>query len=287
MFNKQGFVKMYAPNGAEVYLPFDPANARQLLAQYEQQGMSPVSLTEYDRERRSRVGAFVVRLHINGDGSETPVVDIYFRHRNGYTDRLRSMRVYLNTERDITRFETAFGVSLQSLPFYENDTPIDRNKVRPGQEQYIRYPACPVWVVWRLNPASENDEQATKRLFIRWERGKCTQRQQPQQPPQHQAADQAPEPQPQPQIADQSPQSQPQDTGEAEPEPQPQDTAANAEERYHFSTKPIVAAVSKVWEMPPAKVVPALYKAFGGNGNAEITVAQAIAWAQQHRPAAA
>lgn len=280
MFDKvQGLVKLYAPNGAEVYLPFDPNNIR-LLALYEQQGLSPVPPSEYERERRTQVGAFVVRLHINGDGSETPVVDVYFRHRNGYTDRLRSMRVYLNTERDINHFENAFGVSLNSLTFYDSDTPIDRNRVRPGQEKFIHRPACPVWVVWRLNPASENDEQAPKRLFVRWERGKCIKVQQRQDAPQEPAKPQQPQPKAE---ADHE-----QESGQAKEESNEQPISEdNDEKRYHFASAPIVQAVSRAWGgLPPAKVVPALYKAFGGNGNSEITVSEALAWAEANRPAA-
>jgi len=167
MFTDKGLIKMYAPNGAEVYLPFDPANTNALVL-YEQEGLSPLPPGEYERERRSQIGAFVVRSHVNPDGSETPVVDLYFRHRNGYTDRLRSMRVYLNTDRDIERFQAAFGVRLDGLNIYDGDTPIERGK-RPQQERFVYEPSRPVWVVWRLNPASKNDEQAPKRLFVRWE----------------------------------------------------------------------------------------------------------------------
>jgi len=279
MFDKvQGFVKLYAPNGAEVYLPFDPNNIR-LLALYEQQGLTPVPPSEYERERRTQVGAFVVRIHINGDGSETPVVDVYFRHRNGYADRLRSMRVYLNTDRDIRHFESAFGVSLQSLPFYDSDTPIDRNRVRPGQEQYIHHPTCPVWVVWRLNPASENDEQAAKRLFIRWERGKCTKKSPNSQQSQ-------PRPQQDKSAEVHTDESAPTDV--PGPSQEPAAVASDDDEpRHHFASAPIVNAVGKVWGLPPAKVVPALYKAFGTNGRREISVAEAIAWAEANRPSAA
>ncbi|HEY57644.1 MAG TPA: hypothetical protein G4O04_03755 [Anaerolineae bacterium] len=50
--NGKGLVKMYVPNGAEVYLPFEPGNAARLLALYEQQGLSSVPLSDYERERR-------------------------------------------------------------------------------------------------------------------------------------------------------------------------------------------------------------------------------------------
>ncbi len=165
-------VKMYAPNGAEVVwlvsVEGGPAEAMEIAAALERAGLFPTPPTEEERERRSRVGAFVVRSHINGDGSETPVVDVYFRHRNGYTDRLRSMRVYLNTPRDRKDFERAFGVRLDALNIYDGDTPIERGK-RPQQERFVYAPAHDVWAVWRINPASTTDEKAPKRLFVRWE----------------------------------------------------------------------------------------------------------------------
>ena len=163
-------VRMYAPNGAEVLVSVNggPENVADVAAALERAGLYPTPPTEEERERRSRVGAFVVRSHINGDGSETPVVDVYFRHRNGYTDRLRSMRVYLNSQRDREEFERAFGVRLEALHIYDGDTPIERGK-RPQQDRFVYRPAHSVWVVWRLNPASATDDKAPKRLFVRWE----------------------------------------------------------------------------------------------------------------------
>jgi len=279
MFNGKGFVKMYAPNGAEVFLPFDPARVRQLMAEYERQGLTPVAPDEYERERRDRVGAFVVRSHINGDGSETPVVDIYIRHRNGYTDRLRSMRVYLNTDRDVERFEAAFGVALDAIEIYDGGTPIERGK-RPGQEKYIYQPQHPVWVIWRLNPASEKDENAPKRLFVRWEAAGNGQRRQQQPKPQPQ-----PEPPPQPRPeAQPQPQPQPEPQPQPKPEPRPQavkgteaDDNPLADVKQPVSAEVVVKTVAQVWNVPPGEAAKALFKHFGTN--AKVSVNEARKWA--------
>ncbi len=304
MFNNgNGFMELYAPNGAKVYMPVSPDRLRQQMVKYAAAGLLVEPPLPEERELLFNIGAFVVRLHTNDDGSETPVVDLYFRHPNGYFDRKRSTRVYLNNDYDVRAFERAFAISLDGLEFYSGQ-PITRGKNAALDHFVHQVPRGRVWGVFRPNPNFQNggSEGAPKYYFVRWEvlgqmplppktkqQGDNGQKsQKPQQQPQHQATDQAPEPQPQATgEPEPKPEPQPQDTGEAEPEPQPQAAAANAEERYHFSTKPIVAAVSKVWEMPPAKVVPALYKAFGNNGQQEITVAQAIAWAQSNRPAAA
>ncbi|HEY57645.1 MAG TPA: hypothetical protein G4O04_03760 [Anaerolineae bacterium] len=206
-----------------------------------------------------------MRSHINGDGSETPVVDVYFRHRNGWVDRLRSMRVYLNTGRDRAHFEATFGVSLDTLNIYDGDTPIERGK-RPQQERFIYEPSHPVWAVWRLNPASESDEQAPKRLFVRWETAGRQQSRKPQRP----------EPRPR---------QEPQAEAKEAPQPQEQGGGNGDGKRYHFASAPIVAAVSRAWGgLPPAKVVPALYAAFEGKGEVELSVAEALAWAKKNRP---
>ncbi len=291
MFNNgNGFMELYAPNGAKVYMPVNPDRLRQQMVQYAAAGLLVEPPSPEERELLFNIGAYVVRLHTNDDGSETPVVDLYFRHANGFFDRKRSTRVYLNNDYDVRAFERAFVVSLDGLEFYSGQ-PITRGK-NPALDHFVHLvPRGRVWGVFRPNPnfQSGGSEGAPKYYFVRWEvigqmplppktkqqgdNGRKSQK--PQQPLQPQ--------QPQPQI----PEPEPQDTGEAEPGPQPQAAAANTEERYHFASAPIVAAVSKIWGEGPGKVVPALYQAFGNNGQREITVAQAIAWAQQHRPAAA
>lgn len=281
MFNARGFVKMYAPNGAEVYLPFDPTNANNMLALYEQQGLSPTPLNEYERERRSQVGAFVVRSHINPDGSETPVVDVYFRHRNGYTDRLRSMRVYLNTSRDRAGFEAVFGVSLGALNIYDGDTPIERGK-RPQQEKFVYEPSYPVWVVWRLNPASENNEQAPKRLFIRWERGRAAGQVQPTAT----TAQSNGAAQHQPATAKNGGTTHPQPTA---PAPQDQDTQDqgngatpaqdDATPRFPLGHPDLVKAAAAILDVKPGEAARALFQAFPKGSM--LTLAEVKTWAQQ------
>ena len=280
MFNGNGVMELFAPNGAKVYMPISPDRLRQQMVQYAAAGLLVEPPSPEERELLFNIGAFVIRLHINDNGSETPVVDLYFRHANGFFDRKRSTRVYLNNGYDVRSFERAFAVSLDGLEFYSGQ-PITRGK-NPDLDHFVHLvPRGRVWGVFRPNPnfQSGGSEGAPKYYFVRWEviggqaplppkpktqpQGDNGKSQKPQQPPQT--------PQPQPQ----------QNTSEAAPQHQ---AAVANEERYHFSTKPIVAAVSKVWGMPPAKVVPALYKAFGGNGNAEITVAEAIAWAEANRP---
>ncbi len=279
MFNARGFVKMYAPNGAEVYLPFDPTSANNMLALYEQQGLSPVPLGEHERERRSQVGAFVVRSHINPDGSETPVVDVYFRHRNGWVDRLRSMRVYLNTERDVQQFQSAFGVRLDALAFWPGNTPPDRGRMKAEDEKkYIHRPRHRVWVVWRLNPASESDEQAPKRLFVRWERGRTAGQAQPTTTTaQHQ---------PTPPTTQDGVTTQPQPTA---PAPQGQDTqdqgngatpAQNdATPRFPLGHPDLVKAAAAILGVKPGEAARALFQAFPKGSM--LTLAEVKAWAQQ------
>jgi len=271
MFNGKGFVKMYAPNGAEVYLPFDPARIRRLMAEYERQGLTPTPPNEYERERRDRVGAFVVRSHINGDGSETPVVDVYIRHRNGYTDRLRSLRVYLNTDRDRSKFEAAFGVSLDAIEIYSNDKPLERGK-RPDQEKYIYQPQHPVWVIWRLNPASEKDENAPKRLFVRWEAAGNGQRRQQQSKPQQQQQQPNPQPKPEP-----KPQPEPQTAAQTTAKDAEADDDPLADVKQPISALVIVDTVAKVWNVERGEAAKALHKAF--DRGVKISVREAREWA--------
>ena len=278
MFGSKGLVKMYAPNGAEVYLPFDPTNANNMLALYEQQGLSPTPLNEYERERRSQVGAFVVRSHINPDGSETPVADVYFRHRNGYVDRLRSMRVYLNTERDVQQFQSAFGVRLDALAFWPGNTPPDRGRMKAEDEKkYIHRPRHRVWVVWRLNPASENDEQAPKRLFVRWQRGRTAGQAQPTTTT-AQSNGSAPA-QPATATAKNGGTAHPQPTG-------PQDQGDNAPQaqndatpRFPLGHPDLVKAAAAILGVKPGEAARALFQAFPKGSM--LTLAEVKTWAQQ------
>ncbi len=170
---KQIQIRMYAPNGAEVLVSVEtdgnPVVAMEAAAALERMGLRPTPPNEFERERRSQLGCFVLRMHDNGDDTETPVVDIYLKHANGYVDRHRSMRVYLNSQQDMNRFEEAVGMSLDDIPVYDSDTPLERGRRPQRDEQYVVWPKRKVWVVWRLNPASQEDEKAPKRLFVRWE----------------------------------------------------------------------------------------------------------------------
>ena len=162
-------LRAFTPNGAEAWVTLksgvNPADAAALL---ERMGLLPVPPDEFQRERRNEIGALVLRYHGEPDGDEVPVLDLYFRHSGGYVDRFRSMVVYLDRPEQREEIERLLGVPLDQLPFYDADTPLIRGE-KPQRDNKCVVWVRGLWAVWRLNPASEEDDRAKKRLFLRWE----------------------------------------------------------------------------------------------------------------------
>ena len=255
----QAQVKMFAPNGAEITLPLNLGQWQAQLRRYEQMGLLPVPPDEGERERRNQVAMFVIREHVNDDDTTTPVVDLYFRHRNGYTDRMRSMRVYLNTDRDRKRFESAFAVRLDKIPVYDGTQPLDLSrKLKKNLGQFIQHPRIQVWAVWRLNPAAESEEApkgTPKRIFIRWESHA------------HDLAHRLPAKMP--------------SGGTRRPRKQGNGAGGLQQERAYAATDDhIVAVVAEVWGVEKAQAARSLHQSVARG--TRMTVRQARAWAEKH-----
>ncbi|NPV86305.1 MAG: hypothetical protein HPY45_09895 [Anaerolineae bacterium] len=170
-----GWVKLYHPNGGvQVTLPVpvsyvvDQNTASMMLssvAAYLQAGWLPNQPGLGDGETKEKVTHLVRREKTNGDGSKTPLFDVYCGGGS-----FRTLGVYLNTQEDIKEFEKVFG-PIDKFPIYDGDTPIERGKKPERDRNFVIPVRDGVNVVWRLNPRyeGEEDKKNPKRLFVRWE----------------------------------------------------------------------------------------------------------------------
>lgn len=103
------------------------------------------------------------RLKQNRDGGTTPVLDLYTQR-----SRYRVLQVYLNSDAEVQDFQETSGVKLETLPIYDGDSPIERQK-NPRVERFVTALPRPLRVIWRDNPAYvPGDKVHARRLFVRW-----------------------------------------------------------------------------------------------------------------------
>jgi len=171
-----GWVKLYHPSAGGVLctLPLlltAPLTAEQAQALFEsvdrliEAGFRTTQPGLEEGETRETVTHLARRSKSNPDGRSTPVLDVYCG------GSFKTIHLYLNTDDDIAEFAQAFGITLASIPLFEGDAAIERNKNADRDKKYV-IPVSGVDVVYRLNPKWEGDEDKkhAKRLFVRWER---------------------------------------------------------------------------------------------------------------------
>ena len=128
-------------------------------------GFSVYAPSLEEGEQLEQISYIVRREKANGDGSITPIIDIYTQQGN-----FRQLGLYLNTDVDEIAFENATGLLINSLPVYEGEGSIERGK-NPKLDKYVVPTARQAKVVFKLNPRweGEGDKKHAKRMFVRWE----------------------------------------------------------------------------------------------------------------------
>ncbi len=128
-------------------------------------GFSVYAPSLEEGEQLEQISYIVRREKANGDGSITPIIDLYTQQGN-----FRQLGLYLNTDVDEIAFENATGLLINSLPVYEGEGSIERGK-NPKLDKYVVPTARQAKVVFKLNPRweGEGDKKHAKRMFVRWE----------------------------------------------------------------------------------------------------------------------
>lgn len=173
---KCGWMKLWHPRGVQVSLPVagdyagmfaavDAAFAAGWLA--DAPGLEA-------GEEVEEISHCVKSIHVNKDGTESPMIDLY-----AAKDALKYsvLRVYLDTVEQMRAFEAASGIRFHDMPKYEGVGKLER-----GNRQTAKFFSAaprPFKVVYAANPAySEEDAKKTKeagqvykvaaRKFVRW-----------------------------------------------------------------------------------------------------------------------
>ena len=173
--NTNGWVKLYHPaaGGVQCTLPL-PTVA---LTKEQAKGMfdslnvllqvgfiaQPEGLEE--GETKEAVTHLAHRNKANTDGTSTSIIDVYCG------GNFKVVGVYLNNEDDNQKFTEAFGLSPDSIPVFDGDASIERQKNTARDKKYI-VPVSGINVVYKANPKWEGDDDKkhSKRAFVRWER---------------------------------------------------------------------------------------------------------------------
>lgn len=162
----------FTPTGRKVSFTLssnDPAALVRLALQFDAElTAAGISVREPGLEEGEQSETFhyiVRRAKGNDDGSETPIIDLYVDHEKMHFSLLK---VYLNTSDDVAAFQQATGLQLAALPLYDGQAAIERGKDTRIDSKYMVRLQRPVQVVWKSNPAYEENGKKAKRLFVRW-----------------------------------------------------------------------------------------------------------------------
>ncbi len=170
-----GWVKLYV-GSVLVTLPVPtdtgiaPQNAQaalQAVKAYIEAGFTPQPGEDGPQEKLSYpIKGIVRRLHIDKEGRETPVIDVYTG------GKFRFMGVYLNKPEDVAAFERAFGMRLEDVPLWLDGTvPIELGSPRTArieQQFFLDVSAKKVRIAYVDNPKYDpNAEKKMKKAFFR------------------------------------------------------------------------------------------------------------------------
>ena len=109
------------------------------------------------------VATVMRRVHINADGSETPVVDLYPAwNATGTYGQYKIAHEYLNQDWQVERFEKFAGVKLEDLPLYNGQQALIRKSARRDPAEVDVQP----FVVWtRPDPGATDEDKAKKQII--------------------------------------------------------------------------------------------------------------------------
>lgn len=179
-----GWVKLFHSSGALVTLPvpgppfagepYNYAAAHAGISAAIAAGFS-VNLPGLEAgEEKQEVGYVLRREKSNDDGTSTPVIDLYSPH--DYVT-FKVVSVYLNTDDDVSQFERAAGVSLDSLQCFPGTAAPERGKSKQSDKFIVKTLRRFVAVIG-ANPkydpklaeaaTKEKPYMVAKRKLVRW-----------------------------------------------------------------------------------------------------------------------
>lgn len=115
------------------------------------------------------VATVMRRVHVNEDGSETPVIDFYPAWTPGGYGKYKIAHEYLNHDWQVERFEKFSSIKLADLPLYNGQQALIRNPGRRDRAE-VDLPQ-PFRLIVRTPPGlSEEDRQKAKKEILGYRR---------------------------------------------------------------------------------------------------------------------
>lgn len=173
---KCGWIKLWHPRGVIVTLPVSAEKVdyavmfANVTAAFDA-GFLEAAPGLNAGEQRFEAVAVVRRSKTNRDDSESPMIDLY-EHGNEY----KSLTVYLDSDEEITAFQSASGMKLQDILLLASPAAPKRGDRQT--DKFFAVPPKPFGVVFEPNPkydqaaadkaTQQSPYRIPKRIFLRW-----------------------------------------------------------------------------------------------------------------------
>jgi hypothetical protein len=126
----------YSPEGFKMTFSHQFSTFREALdftANAIKSGVTPV-VPDAEAYKEETIVTVIRREKINDDESVTPIIDMYPAWKGEY-GQFRFVGVYLNTAADIEAFEMQSGLSLDAIPLYDSQAPLQRKQGRRDRKE--------------------------------------------------------------------------------------------------------------------------------------------------------
>lgn len=126
----------YSPEGFKMIFAHEFRTFREALdftASAVKSGVTPAA-PDLDAYKEETITTVIRREKINDDGSVTPVIDMYPAWKGDY-GQFRFVGVYLNTQADKETFEMNAGLSVDAIPLYDSQAPLQRKQGRTARSE--------------------------------------------------------------------------------------------------------------------------------------------------------
>lgn len=173
MSDSEGKVRLFHQNGSEVLLPIPTgyAQASEKINEYVKQGWL---VRQPDPQYEQIIGYVAKRARIDErSGEEVPILDLYGAH-DGMSKRF--IVRYINTDQQHLEFTAATGLTLDDIPMWEGEQPLERGK--GNAHKYIVKLNQPVKIIYKNNPKypkdkadsekTQDEKKIPARLFVAW-----------------------------------------------------------------------------------------------------------------------
>lgn len=121
-------IKGFSPEGFPISLQRDVKDLREAMAFSAAAAKAGIT-TEPVERREETIVTVVRREHTDDKGRVTPVIDMYPAWKGDY-GQFRFLGIYLNSEYDIQQFEARSGLTVDAIPLYNSQAPLQRKQAR-------------------------------------------------------------------------------------------------------------------------------------------------------------